>query len=118
MHLAYRMQTTNTVVDLRAIVDFVSIGEVFSGRTVVAFHVGDTVKMRVDADVEGEMTASLVMLDLHMQEGALSASPFFCTGEAQTEGKRYEGKWHMPCIKPETCGCDGDDGYFSLTRVD
>ena len=117
LHLAYRMDTTGTVVDFRAIVDFVRIDAFFSGRTVVAYHVGDTVKFRVDADVEGELTAGRVRLDLHMQEGALSVSPFFCSGEAVTEGKRYEGQWHMPCIKPETCGCEGDDGYFSLTRV-
>ncbi|WP_084398043.1 hypothetical protein [Henriciella aquimarina] len=117
VHLAYRLETSNTVVDLRAIIDFVRIGQFFSGQTVVAFQAGDDVRYRVDADVEGELTKSLVMLDLHMQEGVLSVSPFFCTGEAKTEGKRYEGHWHMPCLKPQTCGCDGDDGAFSLTRI-
>lgn len=111
------METTGTVVDLRAIVDFVRIGQFFSGQTTVDFQTGDTVRYSVEADVEGELTESLVLLDLHMHEGTLSVSPFFCAGDAQTEGKRYEGKWHMPCLKPESCGCDGDDGYFSLTRV-
>ena len=117
VHLAYRLVSSNSVVDLRAIADFVQIDSAFSGQTTVDFQIGDVTKYSVEADVEGELTGNLVLLDLHMHEGTLSVSPFFCTGEAKTEGKRYEGKWRMPCLKPETCGCEGDDGYFSLTRV-
>lgn len=93
------------------------MGEVFSGQTEVAYYTGKTVNSRVQADIEGEVTGGLAMLDLHIKEGALSVSPFYCTAEAVTEGERYEGKWHMPCLKPDMCGCEGDDGYFSLTRV-
>lgn len=117
LHIAFRMQATNSVIDLRATVDSVRTGDVFSGRTVVAYHAGDVVTSRVEATVEGELTDSLAMLDLHIQEGALSVSPFFCTGETVTEGERYEGKWRIPCLRPETCGCDGQSGYFSLKRA-
>ncbi|MEM5518548.1 hypothetical protein WNY37_16440 [Henriciella sp. AS95] len=118
VHLAYRMASMNSVVDFKAVVDFVRLGAFFDGRASMAYVTGGREAMRVPADIEGELTADLALLDVRMQEGVMKRAPFHCSGEARPDGKQYEGKWHMPCLRPDTCGCDGNSGYFSLTRVD
>ncbi|WP_084420126.1 hypothetical protein [Henriciella litoralis] len=118
VHLAYRMASMNSVVDFKAVVDFVRLGAFFSGRAGMAYVTGGREMMRVPAAIEGELTADLALLDVRLQEGAMKQAPFHCSGEARPDGQQYEGKWHMPCLRPDTCGCDGNSGYFSLTRVD
>ena len=118
VHLAYRMESSNSVVDFKAVVDFVRIGSFFSGRTDMAYMKGSTEMMRVPADIEGEVSDAHALLDVHMQEGALKGVPFQCSGEARLDGRQFEGKWHMPCLDPANCGCDGDDGAFWLSRID
>ena len=108
----------NSVVDFKAIVDFVRIGGFFNGRTSMAYMNGDTELTRVPADIDGELTATEALLDVHMHEGALKGVPFQCSGDARLDGNQYEGKWHMPCLDPVGCGCDGDSGAFWLTRID
>ncbi|GGB78027.1 hypothetical protein [Henriciella pelagia] len=118
LHLAYRMKSMNTVIDFKAVVDFVRIGAFFSGRSSMAYLNGTTEIMRVPTDIEGELTGTQALLDVHMQEGALKRAPFHCSGEARPDGRQYEGLWTMPCIDPVKCGCEGDRGAFWLTRVD
>ena len=117
VHLAYRMQSSNSVVDFKAIVDFVRIGSFFSGRTDMTYVLGGREAMRVPADIEGELTDTQALLDVHMQEGAMRRAPFNCAGAAKTDGQQFEGEWTMPCLDPVNCGCGGDRGAFWLTRV-
>lgn len=108
----------NSVVDFKAVVDFVRLGAFFSGRADMAYIAGGREAMRVPSDIEGELTDTQALLDVHMQEGALKRAPFHCSGEAKPDGKSYEGQWRMPCLDPVGCGCDGDSGAFWLTRVE
>lgn len=117
VHIAYRMASSNSVVDFKAVVDFVRLGAFFSGRTNMACIAGGREAMRVPTDFEGELTHKQALLDVHMQEGALRRAPFHCSGDAKLDGAKYEGIWKMPCLDPDGCGCDGDSGAFWLTRI-
>lgn len=104
-------------VELRAMVDFVRIGRQFAGQTMVVYWMGEQGGPGFDADIEGELSDTDLQLDMILLEGELAGTPYHCTGTAEVAGKRYTGRWHMPCIDPVECGCEGDDGDFSLTRV-
>ncbi|MEQ9317364.1 MAG: hypothetical protein RLN72_16050, partial [Henriciella sp.] len=109
------MKSSNSVIDFKAIVDFVRIGAFFSGTASMACINGSTELMRVPADIEGELTGTQALLDVHMQDGALKRASFHCSGDAKLDGRQYEGLWRIPCIDPVKCGCDGDSGAFWLT---
>lgn len=116
LRIAMQLKTLGPV-EMRAMADFVRLGQQFSGQTMVVYYMEDRGGPGFDADIEGELSDMDVRLDLNFQEGELATAPFLCTGTAVTQGKRYEGRWHMPCLDPAGCGCEGEDGDFSLTRV-
>ncbi len=111
------LKSSGREVTMKAMADFVRLGQQFSGQTMVVYYMGEQGGPGFDADVEGELSETDVRLDLNMLEGDLRGASFQCSGTASAKGKRYEGRWHMPCIDPVECGCEGDDGDFSLTRV-
>ena len=103
---------------IRAVADFVRIGAQFAGQTQIAIGAkGRELPGRL-GDIEGEMTASDVALDLQVQEGFLKAYRFHCTGQAVDDGARYEGSWHAPCVHPGDCNCDGTTDEFVMVRLD
>ena len=117
IRLEVLLKSSGREVTMKAVADFVRLGQQFSGQTMVVYWMGEQGGPGFDADVEGELSDSDVHLELNMQQGELRQAPFLCTGTAVAEGQRYEGRWHMPCLDPVDCGCDGDDGDFSLTRT-
>lgn len=104
-------------VEVRAMVDFVQLGNQFAGQTEATYYFEDREGPAFDADFEGDMTDTDVRLDMTFLEGELAGTPYNCKGSAETKGKRYTGRWHMPCLDPVECACEGDDGDFTLTRI-
>lgn len=103
---------------IRAVTDFVRIGAQFAGQTQIAIGAGGQELPSRPADIEGEMTASDVALDLQVHEGFLKAYRFHCTGQAVDDGARYEGSWHAPCVHPADCNCEGTTDDFVMVRLD
>lgn len=116
LRLDMELETLGAV-QMRAMADFVRLGQQFSGQTMVVYYMGEQGGPGFDADIEGELSDADVRLDINIQEGELKHAPFLCTGTAETEGRRYTGRWHMPCLDPVECGCEGEDGDFTLTRI-
>ncbi|NNJ72283.1 MAG: hypothetical protein HKP09_03775 [Enterobacterales bacterium] len=72
------------------------------------------------ADLDGQLTNNSVQFQLHIDDVEWQLAPFVCHGRSVTNNSsRYEGKWQVACISPETCGgdCTGTEGEFSLTKI-
>lgn len=103
----------------RAVVDFILLGEQFSGTTLLHLELNDIKNAPgVGCDIEGEISAGDVYLSVILDDEELSRSPFQCDGKAIQAGKSYEGSVFVPCIDPVECGCGGSTGEFTLTRIE
>lgn len=104
-------------IDGRALVDFIHLGDGFAGRTDMELIINGEPRFPFPIDIDGQIGASETTLTIRTEYRELNGAVFECHGEATQSGKVYEGRWNVGCLKPETCGCSGSEGYFELTLV-
>lgn len=73
---------------------------------------GRTLSISVAGTVEdGQLSFSL-----WIEEPPLGDHPMSCHGALSLNEDRIEGGWSLPCISPDTCGCDGSSGGLTLSK--
>jgi hypothetical protein len=70
-----------------------------------------------ETDVDGMRSPESVEMQVHIFGAPVRLQPMACTGLSSVDETRYEGTWTMPCLDPESCGCDGSDGKFRLSEL-
>lgn len=68
-------------------------------------------------DVDGMRLTDSVDLNVHIFGSSIRFNPMDCRGVSVTDCTRYEGDWTMPCMKPESCGCEGLSGSFFFSEL-
>ena len=71
----------------------------------------------METDVDGVRSTGSIEMNVHIFGSSIRFQPMTCFGEENVDGRRYEGEWSMPCMSPNTCGCDGLTGTFSMTEL-
>ena len=88
----------------------------FSGKADYQVNHSTAGKATLEADIEGETHLDGVVIDLYVTTKFHREvfATIRCEGTKDTETS-YSGQSHIPCRKPDECGCEGYYGDFTLT---
>lgn len=115
--LSMQIEAESTTWSATVPIGFFNPNGLFSGTA--DYHIEDTKARSVtfEADIEGETFDTTVHMDLYVATRShREVVATFSLDGGKDNDVTYTGQFHAPCRAPDTCGCDGFDGPFQLTK--